>query len=91
MTGMARSTRADSFGLVTIIRATAPKNRKALRRAIEMLTPKADLTCVVSAVSRDTISPLRALSKKAGSRAVRWPKTAERRSATTRSPSVTTK
>ena len=70
--GSRRRTRADSFGLVQIIRAMAPTNRKALRSAIEMLAPKADLTCVVSAVSRETISPLWSASKKAGSSRVRW-------------------
>ncbi|MDF2812434.1 MAG: hypothetical protein K0S56_3465 [Microvirga sp.] len=88
---MANSTRAESFGLVTIIKTTAPANRKALRSAIEMLTPKAAFTWVVSAVSRETISPLLVWSKKAGSSDVRWPNTAERRSATTRSPSVMTR
>ena len=58
MSGIARRTRADSFGLVQIIRAIAPANRKRLRSAIEALAPNAALTCVVSAVSRETISPL---------------------------------
>ena len=35
-----------------------------MRSAIETLAPKADLICVVSAVSRETISPVRAVSKK---------------------------
>ena len=91
MTGMASSTRAESFGLVMIISTVAPMNRNRLRRAIEMLTPKAALTWVVSAVSRETISPLLVWSKKAGSRDVRCRNTAERRSATTRSPRVMTR
>ena len=91
MAGIASSTRAESLGLVTTISATAPKNRKALRSAIEMLTPKAALTWVVSAVSRETISPLLVRSKNAGSREVRCRNTAARRSATTRSPSVMTR
>ena len=66
MTGMARRTRAESVGLVTTISAMAPRKRKTLRSAIEALAPKADLICVVSAVSRETISPLRGWSKKAG-------------------------
>ena len=91
MNGMASSTSADSLGLVQIIRTTAPTNSATLRKATETLDPKAALTCVVSAVSLDTISPLRAASKKAGSSRVRWAKTAARRSATTRSPSVMTR
>src|SRR3712207_8734513 len=71
MTGIARSTSAESFGLVMIMSVAAPRNRKTLRSAIEMLTPKAALTWVVSAVRRETISPLRVWSKKAGSSEVR--------------------
>jgi hypothetical protein len=62
-----------------------------LRSAIEMLTPKADFTCVVSAVSREMMSPERAASKKAGSSEVSRSKIAARRSATMRSPRVTTR
>ena len=50
--------------MITII-ATAPKNSNRLRSRIEIEAPKADLIWVVSAVSRETISPLRS-SKKAG-------------------------
>ena len=39
---------------------TAPTKRTRLRSAIEALAPTADLICVVSAVSRETISPERA-------------------------------
>jgi hypothetical protein len=71
--------------------AAAPTTRKKLRSAIETLTPKADFTCVVSAVRRETRSPVRVASKKAGSREVRCRNTAARTSATMRSPSVTTR
>ena len=62
-----------------------------LRSATEAVAPTADLICVVSAVSRDTISPDWVVSKKAGDSVVTWAKTSRRRSATTRSPSVMTK
>ena len=44
ITGIAMSTRADSFGLVTIISTMAPRKRNALRRAIEAVAPNADFT-----------------------------------------------
>ena len=91
MIGMAMSTKAESFGLVKIIRPTAPTNRNRLRRASAAVVLKAAFICVVSAVSRDINSPMRAVSKKAASRRQRCAKTAERRSATSRSPSVVTK
>ena len=62
-----------------------------LRSATEAVAPTADLICVVSAASRDTISPDCAVSKKAGDSCVTWANTSLRRSATTRSPSVMTK
>ena len=62
-----------------------------LRSATEAVAPTADLICVVSAVSRDTISPDCAVSKKAGDSFVTCANTSLRRSATTRSPSVMTK
>ena len=90
MKGIARITSPDSLGLVITIMASAPRNSMTLRSASDTLTPKADFTCVVSAVSRDTSSPDFAASKKAGSSTVNRPKTAALRSATMRSPSVTT-
>ena len=84
-------TRPDSLGLVTTIMATAPRPRIRLRRATEAVAPTADFTWVVSAASRDTISPDWALSKKAGDSVVTWLKTSRRMLATTRSPSVMTK
>ena len=44
----------------------APMKSTRLRSAIDTLAPTADLICVVSAVSRETMSPERAVSKKAG-------------------------
>jgi hypothetical protein len=42
--------------------ATEPTNMKRLRKAMDAEAPKAALICVVSAVRRDTSSPVRALS-----------------------------
>ncbi len=67
MSGSATSTKAESFGLVQIISATAPTSSTALRNAMEIEAPKAAFTCVVSAVRRETSSPTRLASKKAGS------------------------
>jgi hypothetical protein len=42
--------------------AMAPTNMNRLRKATEAEEPKADFICVVSAVRRDTSSPVRAVS-----------------------------
>jgi hypothetical protein len=42
--------------------APAPMHRMVLRRASEAVAPTVDLICVVSAVSRETISPERLAS-----------------------------
>ncbi len=65
MIGIAASTKAESRGLVTTIMALAPTNSTRLRSATETEEPTAALICVVSAVSRETISPVLASSKKA--------------------------
>ena len=91
ITGMAASTKPDSFGLVTTIMVAEPVNSTRLRSAIEIDAPTADLICVVSAVSREVNSPVLAVSKNGDDSVMRWPNTAERRSATTRSPSVVTR
>ena len=62
ISGMATSTSADSFGLVATISTIAPMNMKRLRSTTEAEAPKAVLSCVVSAVRRDTSSPTRAES-----------------------------
>ncbi len=82
---------ADSFGEVAAIMTTAPMPSSVLRSAIEAVAPTVDLICVVSAVSRETISPDWARSKNAGDSRVTWAKTFRRRSATTRSPIEITK
>ena len=56
-----------SFGLVTTIIATAPRNMNRLRSAIEAVAPNAESTCVVSAESREAISPVFSVSKNPGS------------------------
>src|SRR3978361_1474006 len=64
MTGIASSTKPDSFGLVITIMVAAPRNSITLRSAIDTEAPTADLIWVVSAVSRDTSSPERGETKK---------------------------
>ena len=68
-----------------------PISITTLRSAIEAVEEKADLICVVSAVRRESTSPERWVSKKAGLRLSRWLKIASRMSATTRSPIHMTK
>ena len=91
MIGMAPSTNADNRGLVTTIMALAPTNSTTLRSATETEVPTAALICVVSAVSRETTSPVLASSKKSADSEVRWANTSPRKSATMRSPSVVTR
>ena len=62
----APSTRADSLGLVTNIIAKPPINVTALRAATEAEEPITVWISVVSAVSRDSTSPVRVTSKKDG-------------------------
>ena len=70
---------------------TEPRNSTRLRSATDSDEPTADLICVVSAVSRDVSSPVRAVSKNGADSETRWLNTAARTSATTRSPSVVTR
>ena len=91
MTGIAASTNSDSRGLVTTIITAPPRNSIKLRSAIDTEAPTADLICVVSAVSRDTISPVLALSKNDDDSRVRCANTSLRKSATMRSPNVVTR
>ena len=91
ISGIAPSTKAESLGLVTTIMIEAPTNSTRLRSAIDTEAPTAALIWVVSAVSRESSSPLWERSKKAGESAVRCEKSRLRRSATMRSPSVVTR
>jgi len=91
MTGIASSTKPESRGLVMTIMVVAPMNSIRLRSAIETEAPTADLIWVVSAVSREISSPLRAESKNAGDSEIKCANTSRRRSATIRSPIVITR
>ena len=78
-------------GLVTTIIALAPINSMKLRSAIDTEAPTADFIWVVSAVSREINSPLRAESKNDGDSETRCANTSRLTSATIRSPSTTTR
>ncbi|MEJ1967347.1 MAG: hypothetical protein WDN03_01730 [Rhizomicrobium sp.] len=84
-------TRSVSFTLVTNISTSPPANITMLRAATEAEEPTTVWISVVSAVSRDSTSPVRVTSKKDGVRPMTWANTALRRSAITRSPSQVTK
>ena len=77
--------------LVTASITRLPTIEIAERSVIDRLTPAIDCTSVVSAVSRDSTSPVRVTSKNAGSIRITLRYTASRRSATTRSPSQVTR
>jgi len=62
---------ARKRGLVITIITVAPMNSMRLRSAIDTEAPTADLIWVVSAVSREISSPLRAESKNAGDSEIR--------------------
>jgi hypothetical protein len=79
-----------SLGLVTASIISPPISSRALRMATEAWEPITTCSRVVSVVIRDSTSPVRVVSKKAGSRRSTWAKTRLRRSATTRSPSQET-
>ena len=91
ISGIAKRTKPDSRGLVITIIAVAPMNSIRLRSAIDTEAPTADLIWVVSAVSREISSPLRAESKNAGDSEIRCANTSRRKSATMRSPMVITR
>ena len=57
------STKSDSRGLVITIMVVAPTNSTMLRSATDTDEPTADLIWVVSAVSRESISPVLVWSK----------------------------
>ena len=90
-TNTAPTTSAASFGLVTNIRMNAPVSITRLRSATETVEPTTVWISVVSAVRRDSTSPVRVTSKKAGVRPSTLANTALRISATTRSPIQVTK
>ncbi len=61
---------------MTTIMVAAPKNSTRLRSATDTEEPTADLICVVSAVSREIISPVLAVSKNDADSVVRCANTA---------------
>ena len=62
-----------SLGLVTASMIMPPSRVSRLLSAMERFTPAMDCTSVVSVVSRDSTSPVRVTSKKAGPmRTTRW-------------------
>ena len=66
----AAMTKADNFSLVTTISARPPTNITTLRMATEADEPTTVWISVVSAVRRDSTSPVRVTSKKAGVRPI---------------------
>ena len=64
--GSPASTNTDSRGLVTTIMTTEPMNSTRLRSATDTDVPTALLICVVSAVSREMISPVLARVEEGG-------------------------
>src|ERR1700680_1125832 len=70
-----------SLGLVTVIMMRLPKAITRLRKAKDADDPTTVCTKVVSAVSRDKISPVRVVSKKLGLSESTWLKTRDRTSA----------
>ena len=86
--GTPSTTSAASLPLVRTSITSAPNPISALRRNIEMPKPITACSCVTSFVRREITSPVRILSKNAGSSARRWPYTARRMSVMTRSPVV---
>jgi len=75
-----------SFGLVTAIITRAPSAMTVLRRANEADEPITVCTSVVSAVRRESSSPVRTRSKNSVDSDSTWLNTWLRTSATTRSP-----
>jgi len=63
---------AVSFGLVTNSITRPPPNSRVLRSASEMLVPTTVWIRVVSVVRRDSTSPVRVVSKKAGLCCTTW-------------------
>jgi hypothetical protein len=91
-TGISARIQIVSRALVSASMMTsAPIRLSTERRVIDRLTPAMAWTSVVSAVSRDSTSPVRVTSKNVGSMRTTRRYTASRRSATTRSPSQVTR
>ncbi len=91
MKGIATTIMSVNVGLVATSMINEPTSVMDERSEIEIPTPEIDCTSVVSAVSRDSTSPVRVVSKKLGSMWMTFRYTALRMSATTRSPSHDTR
>ena len=86
MAGTPRTIKAASLGLVTNSSTSAPTIIRPFLINIEKPKPITTCSCVVSLRMRETISPVRAESKKPGESSSTWSNTARRMSVTTRSP-----
>ena len=91
ISGISTTIISVSIGLVQTSITSEPSSVSVERSVIEMPTPEIDCTSVVSAVSRDSTSPVRVTSKNVGSMRTTFAYTALRTSATTRSPSHVTR
>ena len=91
ISGIATTIIKVSVGLVATSSTSEPSSVSVERSEIEMPTPEIDCTSVVSAVRRDSTSPVRVTSKNVGSIRITFAYTALRMSATTRSPSHETR
>ena len=89
--GTTPTTTRDSAGLVTTSMARAPTSSTMLRSHWLTAEPARACSTAVSAIRRDSTSPVRAVSNHAGESVVTWSNTARRRSAPTRSPNQVTR
>ena len=88
--GTTAATTPARRGDVTTSIANAPTNSSAERNHCDNADPASACNTAVSACSRDSTSPVRAVSNQVGERAITWSNTARRRSAPIRSPSQVT-
>ena len=84
--GVPSSTSPVRWGLVSASMTVPPMTRSRVRRAMARVDPTTTWSNVVSEVSREMISPVRAVSKNPTWSASTRSKTAVRTSAITRSP-----
>ena len=89
--GITPAIKAESIGDVTTSMAKPPTSSNAERSHCDSAEPARLCSTVVSACSRDSTSPMRAVSNQAGDSDSTRSNTARRRSAPTRSPSQVTR
>ena len=70
--GTTSTTMPASFGLVATSRPSAPTTVSMLRSHIEIDEPTSACSSPVSAVMRERMSPVRAVSKNPGERVMTW-------------------